>query len=72
MPVETERLHRINHEYSHRINPDGTWDSICKKCFMTIAHGSTEIELADSETTHICNSSFLADRGRLSDADSID
>jgi hypothetical protein len=57
MPAETE--------YPHRRNRDGTWDSICKKCFLTVAHCKTESELAASEKTHVCNSSYLADRDDL-------
>ena len=53
-------------EYPHRRNSDGTWDSICKRCFLTIAHGRTEGELAEGEKTHVCNSPYLAERSHLS------
>jgi hypothetical protein len=52
-------------EYPHRRNNDGTWDSMCKNRFLAIAHGRTESELADSEKTHVCNSSFIAGRGHF-------
>jgi hypothetical protein len=53
-------------ENPRRKNRDGTWDSICKHCFSTIAHGTTESELADREKAHVCHSSYLAERGLLS------
>jgi hypothetical protein len=54
--------------YPHRRNSDGTFDSICTKCFLTVAHRRAEAELAAIEEAHICNSAFLADCGRLSDS----
>jgi hypothetical protein len=59
-------------KHPHRRNSDGTWDSICKNCFLTIAHGRTESELAKSEKTHVCDSSFLAERGLFSERLSAD
>jgi hypothetical protein len=53
-------------EYPHRRNRDGTWDSICTKCFLTVARCKTESDLAEFEKAHICNSAFLADRGHFS------
>jgi hypothetical protein len=49
--------------YPHRLNRDGTWDSICKKCFHTIANCKTERELADFEKAHVCNQSTPAEHG---------
>jgi hypothetical protein len=37
-----------------RSNPDGSWDSICLECFLTIATAEHEAELADREANHIC------------------
>lgn len=54
-------------DYPHRRNSDRTWDSICNCCFLTIAHGRTESELAEGEKTHVCHSSFIAERGLFSE-----
>jgi hypothetical protein len=40
--------------WPHRLNPDGTYDSICPTCFRTIAHSSDENELARVENLHVC------------------
>ena len=42
-------------KYPHRRNLDGTWDSICKKCYQTIANCDTENELDQFERVHVCN-----------------
>lgn len=54
MPAETK--------YPHRVNLDGTWDSICTRCFQTIAHCKTERELAQFEEKHVCDSAYLMER----------
>jgi hypothetical protein len=41
-------------EFKRQKNPDGTWDSICLRCFATIASAEQEEELAQSEITHNC------------------
>jgi hypothetical protein len=41
-------------KFPHRHNADGTWDSICKRCFNTVAHCETESELALHEKEHVC------------------
>jgi hypothetical protein len=56
----------VETDYPHRRNRDGIWYSVCRKCYITVARGWIESELAETEKTHICNSSFLADRGSLS------
>jgi hypothetical protein len=40
--------------FAHRHNSDGTWDSICPKCFFTIATEGTEEELLTYEARHDC------------------
>jgi hypothetical protein len=40
--------------FSHRHNDDGTVDSICLKCYWTIATEETEADLADAEAAHDC------------------
>jgi hypothetical protein len=34
--------------FPHRLNRDGTFDSICRRCFATVASARDEIELAGS------------------------
>jgi hypothetical protein len=38
--------------FTHRWNYDGSYDSICLLCNRTIATGSKERELAESEENH--------------------
>jgi hypothetical protein len=40
--------------FVHRLNQDGTADSICLFCFATIASNSLEGELDARESTHVC------------------
>jgi hypothetical protein len=40
--------------YSHRPNPDGTYDSICTTCTLTVAKGLNEAALAEPESLHKC------------------
>jgi hypothetical protein len=54
-------------EYPRRRNRDGTWGSVCTKCYMAIGRCATEDKLAEMEKSHVCYSSFLAERGGLSD-----
>jgi len=41
--------------FPHRQNPDRSWDSICRECYVTIANALTEEELAGHEEVHKCN-----------------
>lgn len=41
--------------YSHRQNPDHTFDSICHRCFSTVAREATESALAKHEQRHKCD-----------------
>ena len=49
--------------YPHRQNEDGTFDSICRKCFLTVARSSAEIGLKRDEAAHVCGSSFFEGLG---------
>lgn len=40
--------------FAHRHNSDGTWDSICTKCFLTIATERLENLLLVHEPHHDC------------------
>jgi hypothetical protein len=46
--------------FPHRRNPDGTFDSICLKCLLTIANARTEAELQKYDKDHVCNPSILS------------
>lgn len=50
--------------FPHRHNLDGSYDSICTVCFITIARVRNEQELAQSETDHVCSSIRLHHFGR--------
>ena len=41
--------------YPHRLNEEGSYDSICRECFATVARGKAEGELAAYEEAHICD-----------------
>lgn len=41
--------------FSHRPNPDGTTDSICKKCFLTVVNARWEADLDRAEQNHSCD-----------------
>jgi len=41
-------------QYAHRLNHDGTLDSVCKLCYLTVARAFREIDLAQLEMRHVC------------------
>jgi hypothetical protein len=41
-------------QFPHRHNSDGTYDSICPKCYRTVAAERLERNLAAKERAHIC------------------
>jgi hypothetical protein len=44
-----------NTSFAHRLNGNGTHDSICTSCFVTVANLRDESELAPHERNHICD-----------------
>jgi hypothetical protein len=40
--------------YRHRQLSDGTWDSICLRCYATVANTNEEERLARYEQMHLC------------------
>jgi hypothetical protein len=40
--------------FPHRLNADGSYDSICKECFRTVATEEEEDKLRDRELQHVC------------------
>ena len=57
--------------YPHRRTKDGSYISICMRCFERIARCKTEDELAEYDQSHICDSTLLAERGCFGRADSM-
>jgi hypothetical protein len=49
--------------FPHRRNKDGSFDSICLKCFATIASHMTQEELDECDKNHTCMNSLLSQRG---------
>jgi hypothetical protein len=47
----------------HRINPDGTFDSICPVCYQTIAQRKHELDLIEDEKNHVCIPAFVTNFG---------
>ena len=47
---------------AHRRNHDGSFDSICKICFATVARSIDEAALAGPERNHACDLSVLVGR----------
>lgn len=42
-------------KFVHRWNQDGTIDSICRECFVTVAASKREVDLDQSERLHVCD-----------------
>jgi hypothetical protein len=45
--------------FMHRENLNGTTDSICCTCFVTVATARNEFELAEPERGHVCDPVLL-------------
>jgi hypothetical protein len=48
--------------FRRRLNRDGSYDSICLRCFLTIANTRTETELKARENVHTCDHAMLCER----------
>ena len=44
----------ISECFPHRENEDGTFDSICPVCFLTVAYHKVKFQLAEIECKHVC------------------
>ena len=51
-----------NSEYEHRQNADGTFDSICLSCYLTVSSAPSERELAAGEAKHSCTGVIAHER----------
>ena len=50
----------LDPSFRHRENLDGTWDSICMRCYATAAHTHREILLSPAESEHRCDEASWA------------
>ena len=48
--------------FAHRPNKDGSFDSVCRQCYMTVARSDKEAKLEAQERLHHCNPETLAMR----------
>jgi len=46
--------HHSGQSYVHRPNKDGSYDSICTRCYATVASVRNEAELIMHEGNHTC------------------
>jgi len=53
-PKKGALMQDIHVEFPHRHNADGTYDSICRRCFRTIATERVEEDLKAEELAHHC------------------
>jgi len=51
--------HFVYFEFPHRMNKDGTIDSICPRCFATVGCSTWEADLDRLEAAHICEPARL-------------
>ena len=50
----------ISNTFMHRHNRHGSWDSVCLRCFQTIARSAREPDLQQNgEDSHVCNPSIV-------------
>ncbi len=58
----------LANSFRHRENQDGSWDSICMRCYLTAAHSYGEEPLALGESDHHCDETswlFAEATGRM-------
>jgi hypothetical protein len=48
-------VHRFRPNFPHRFNANGSYDSICTLCLMTVATVRIEAELSHFERCHECS-----------------
>lgn len=51
--------HTYTLQFTHRLNDDGTIDSICRDCFTTVATAKSGPALEDEEHRHCCDAYLL-------------
>ncbi|HTV83621.1 MAG TPA: hypothetical protein VME18_13310 [Acidobacteriaceae bacterium] len=45
--------------FVHRTNSDGTTDSVCMECLMTVCSSLSGFDLIRAEKYHVCNPELL-------------
>ena len=58
-------VHQYKPNFPHRFNADGSYDSICTLCRLTVATARIEAELSQFEHNHACNPGISTPRGFL-------
>jgi hypothetical protein len=48
------KINKLPPAFPHRLKPDGTYASVCIKCFRTVVPSLDETELFIAEQTHVC------------------
>jgi hypothetical protein len=48
-------VHQYRPNFPHRFNADGSYDSICTLCHLTVATAKTEAHLLQHERSHKCD-----------------
>jgi hypothetical protein len=62
----------VHPAFVHRGNRDGTIDSICRQCYLTVCTSVWEAELDQAEKHHDCNPDQLAHWRRSAGRQPID
>jgi hypothetical protein len=57
--------------FQHFHNQDGSWDSICMRCFTMAARANNESDLALAAQDHSCTSPFIAQQAKDSPVEGI-
>lgn len=58
--------------FLHRANRDGTTDSVCKYCFVTVCRSTWETDLAQAEHAHVCDPQVVARWKKMRDGNSAE
>ena len=61
--MHSEAPMNVTRIYPHRQTRDGSYESICLTCFLTISRANTESELRVQEEAHVCSGSLFTTRG---------
>jgi hypothetical protein len=57
--IPAHLLDSVRKRFAHRSNSDGTFDSICRSCYITIATDFQESDLQHPEEEHLCDLHIL-------------
>jgi hypothetical protein len=56
---------KVSPSFPHRQNRDRSFDSICPRCFATIANEKSESDLAAFDRDHVCDPVVMSDRAHF-------